>query len=193
MKSHAAPEYWDNAYRAGRAYRDVTPLERTQFQANVKTVPGMAAVDIGCGTGSWSRSLGSMGLSVTGYDFSNVAVDEARRLSAEYDALRFEVWDVNGDAIPRSLAPGSVDLITCRLAIAFLDRQRFLVDTSRWLKPDGIVHIVTPVHERLRPTEKHRGLTESEIDMLGAGWEHVGRYDVSGDGSITAILLQHYQ
>ncbi|MFI6686629.1 class I SAM-dependent methyltransferase [Streptomyces sp. NPDC050485] len=194
INEHSTAEYWNRAYKKGRTYRAVTHLEVELFQAYVKAEPGMVAADIGCGTGSWSRALASMGLSVTGYDISGVAEAEASsRSSGLHENLRFAEWDMNGDSIPQHLAPRSVDIVTCRLVLAFLDRQRFLVDTARWVKPDGVVHIVTPVHERLKPTEKHRGLTERQIEMLGAGWKHVSRYNVAFDGSITAILLQHFE
>ncbi len=192
INDYATAEYWNRAYKEGRKYWSVTPLETELFQYFVKAGPGMVAVDIGCGTGDWARALASLGLSVTGYDISDVAVAEATSLSSGYGNLRFAEWDVNSDAIPPYLAPRSVDIITCRLTAAFLDRQRFLAEAVRWLNEDGVVHIVTPVHERLDPTKKHRGLTEHQIGMLGEGWKHVSRYNVAEDGSITAVLLQHH-
>lgn len=192
INDHATAEYWNRAYKEGRSYRSVTPMETELFRYFVKAEPGMLAVDIGCGTGGWSRALASLGLSVTGYDISDVAVAEATSLSSGHDNLRFAEWDVNSGSFPPYVEPRSVDIVTCRLTAAFLDRQRFLAEAVRWLKPDGVVHIVTPVHERLNPVEKHRGLTEQQIASLGKGWEHVGRYNVAVDGSITAILLQYH-
>ena len=192
INDFATAEYWNRAYKKGRSDRIVTPWECELFRYYVKTEPGMVAVDIGCGTGDWPRALASLGLSVTGYDFSDVAVAEATSLSSGHDTLRFAEWDVNSGAIPPHLTPGSVDIVTCRLTAAFLDRRRFLGEAVCWLKQDGVVHIVTPVHERLAPTVKHRGLTEQQIGMLGEGWKHVSRYNVAEDGSITAVLLQHH-
>uniref|UniRef100_UPI003F49525A class I SAM-dependent methyltransferase n=1 Tax=Streptomyces sp. CA-136453 TaxID=3240050 RepID=UPI003F49525A len=192
INDFATAEYWNRAYKKGRTDRIVTPLETELFRYYVKAVPGMVAVDIGCGTGAWSRALASMGLSVTGYDISDVAVAEASSLSSGHNNLRFAQWDVNGDSIPPYLAPRSVDIITCRLTAAFLDRQRFLADAVRWLTPDGVVHIVTPVHEQLSANGLNMdGLTEREISQLGEGWKEVSRYNVAVDGSTTAVLLQY--
>ncbi len=97
INDFATAEYWNRAYKEGRTYRSVTPLETELFQYFVKAEPGMVAVDIGCGTGGWSRALASLGLSVTGYDFSDVAVAEATSLSSGHDNLRFAEWDVNSE------------------------------------------------------------------------------------------------
>ncbi|MFJ2406579.1 class I SAM-dependent methyltransferase [Streptomyces xanthochromogenes] len=195
INDYATAEYWDRLYTQGRSYRSVTSLETELFQSLVQTKPGMTVVEIGCGTGDWARALASMGLSVTGYDLSGVAIAEATKLTDDlrrdhdYGELRFAEWDIHSATPPYSLVPQSVDIVTCRLTIAFLDREKLVKDAFRWLKPRGVLHIVTPVHEQLKPSEKHRGLTEQQISELSTGLEQT-RYAVELDRSITGLVLQ---
>ncbi|KOU53985.1 class I SAM-dependent methyltransferase [Streptomyces sp. WM6378] len=186
-----SPAHWDTAYQHGQQFRPVSDLEVYLFQTHVRTKPGVRVADIGCGTGPWTRTLAGMGMDVIGFDFSEVAIAKARTESEGKDNPRYSVWDANSDAVPANLAPRSFDIVTCRLSIAFFDRARFLTDVARWLTKDGVVHIVTPVHEKLAATEPHRGLNEQDIKLLGSGWQHVFTYNVVSDGSIRAVLLQH--
>ncbi|MBL1115274.1 class I SAM-dependent methyltransferase [Streptomyces sp. 110] len=127
----------------------------------------MKAADIGCGTVRWTRQLAHWGVQVTGYDHSREAIRQARQAAPD---LRYEVWDVDRD-IPRSLTPGSVDLITCRLAIAYPGRGRFMVDAARWLAPGVMFYAPTPPYrDRVPAGGFHRGLTEDEIEGLAVGW-----------------------
>ena len=104
--------------------------------------------------------------------------------------LRDENWDVNRD-IPRSLTPGSVDLITCRLSIAYLDQGRFTVDAARWLAPGGMFYALTPLHRDRVPAEGfHRGLTEDEIEGLAVGWSSCITYRLGKRAR--AIVLSGY-
>lgn len=186
----ATAKYWDRLYTQGHSYRPVTSLETDLLQSLVQTKQGMTVVEIGCGTGGWARALASMGLSVTGYDLSGVAIAEATKLTEhDYGDLRFAEWDIHSATPPYSLAPQSVDIVTCRLTVAFLDREKFVRDAFHWLKPRGILHIVTPVHEHLKASEKHRGLTERQISELVAGLEQT-RYAIEPDRSITGLILQ---
>ncbi|MEU3499512.1 class I SAM-dependent methyltransferase [Streptomyces hundungensis] len=190
INEQATAPHWDRAYSRGQTFLKVSREELEYFELYVKVAPGMTAIDIGCGKGAWARRLAGLGLSVTGFDFSAVAVAEASRLTRG-DNPQFLQWDVTSDATPPVLEPHSVDIVSCRLVAAFLPMREFLGRAAGWLKPNGVVHIVTPVHEHLDPAQKHRGMTEDQIAELGDGWRHVSRYKVTLDGAITAVVLQH--
>ncbi|MFF4189094.1 class I SAM-dependent methyltransferase [Streptomyces sp. NPDC001691] len=193
IAEHVTPEYWDALYTRGRKYLTVTNSEIDQFRRFVPHHDGTVVVDVGCGSGEWARIMAAgMAFDVTGYDLSPVAIEQAKALNEGVSpAPRFAVWDANSGTVPDGLRPGSVDIVTCRLTIAFLDRARFLDDVGCWLTPDGTVVIVTGVHERLDPSQGHRGLTEQEIEKLGVGWRTVNRYNITADGAITALTLRH--
>ncbi|MFI6688339.1 hypothetical protein [Streptomyces sp. NPDC050485] len=61
INEQATALHWDKAYKQGRKFLPVTPEEVEYFQLHVKTVPGMVAVDVGCGVrhevarGEWIR------------------------------------------------------------------------------------------------------------------------------------------
>ncbi|WP_167163202.1 class I SAM-dependent methyltransferase [Streptomyces sp. MBT27] len=184
-------EYWDRMHLQSKGTVPVGRLESWLFQHHVRVEPGMRAVDIGCGTGPWTRELVRLGLHVTGYDISPIAIARAALDSQGKPWPRYDVWDVNSTDIPQHLAPRSFDIVTCRMTIAFLDRQRFLSDVARWLTPQGVVHLVTPVREKLRTPGRRRALSEQDVEFLGTGWRNVYRYNVTSSGSITAVILQH--
>ncbi|MGW6745000.1 class I SAM-dependent methyltransferase [Streptomyces sp. NPDC055025] len=180
---------WDEWFRSGIPHK-VSDVESAQFYGRAHPKRGWRAVDIGCGHGQWTRQLVRWKMRVTGYDCSAVAVEQARR-TMSHARLDYEVWDVTADSIPTGIEPGSVDLVTCRLSLAYLDMARFLVDAGRWLSPHGVFYALTPVE---RPDGEpsrwyHRGLTEEQIATLGQGWSSRTTYTV---GSYRAILLSGY-
>ncbi|MFE5842035.1 class I SAM-dependent methyltransferase [Streptomyces niveus] len=182
--------YWDDAYEQGAAFRPVSPFEERMLHAYVDPVPGMTVLEVGCGHGDYAAFLARSGLHVDAVDFSRTALEEARARHAGAGTLRFHLHDFNVAQIPGWLRPASVDLVVCRLSLAFLDRQRFLGDVRRWLKPDGVLHITTSVDERTAPAQQHRGLRQSDIDRLSDGWCTATRYDLEGDGSLTCVVLR---
>lgn len=184
--------HWDRAFKHGVEYLPVDEDELALFGVHVKAEPGMRAVDLGCGTGPWTRELAKLGLEVTGYDFSRVAIKKAAALSRDKEWPRYRVWDVTGDAIPLHLAPRSFDIVSMRHSAAFFgDLHRLLGDARRWLAPEGVVHIVTPLVEKLPSRLAHRGLTEGDVKAICEGWRSSERYNVTTDGSVIAVILQH--
>lgn len=187
---HHTPGYWDTQYERGAKFRQVSDFEAAMFRAYVDPTPGMFAIDVGCGQGDMAARMATWGLDVVGVDFSPLVVDHARRRHQGVEHLDFRVHDFNADAIPVYMRPRSVDLMVCRLSLAFLDRERFIVDVKRWLKPEGVLHITTSVHERTRLEQKHRGLTQHTLRQLATGWRSATRYDLENDGSVTCLVLR---
>ncbi|MDT0459161.1 class I SAM-dependent methyltransferase [Streptomyces sp. DSM 41527] len=180
---------WDTWWSAGKEPGVITDVEQRKFLTRVRPKATLTAVDVCCGNGRWTRQLARWGMNVIGFDFSRAAITEARR-GWHNPRLRYELWDADADAIPRTLKPGSVDMVTVRLGLAYLDRQRFLVDVARWLRPDsGVMYAISDVvycdDQEQDPFQ--RGLTEEQLASLGYGWASCERYSV---GPRTALVLR---
>lgn len=73
---------------------------------------GNRAIDLGCGSGADSIFLAQQGFTVTGVDFSQVAIDKARLAAADADiedGPNFVVDDLL--ALPDEQVPGPFDLL----------------------------------------------------------------------------------
>jgi SAM-dependent methyltransferase len=109
-------------------------LERPAFRALVPAaLTGAAVLEAACGSGAQARWLLDQGADVVGIDISPGMVDEARRRCG--DAGRFFVADL---AEPLPLEPGSLDGITCSLALHYLrDWSVPLRSFASALRPGG--------------------------------------------------------
>ncbi|MEW2372555.1 class I SAM-dependent methyltransferase [Streptomyces sp. NPDC006656] len=182
--------YWDRFY-SDPDPKENLPLTTTELASIRRHVlrPGMTtAVDVGSGWGVLTTALAREGLRTTGYDWSPVAVEQARELWSE-PQLSFEVHDFLTDNAPRALVPGSVDVLACRLVLPYLDVQRFMTDARRWVRPyTGVVYVVVQVWER-QPEGYFRGYPNSVIEGLREGWRHSERWDLDWSGEFTALVL----
>ena len=101
--------------------------------------PGEAVLDVGCGTGTTSRTLAravAPSGSVLGLDLSEAMMGEAaRRAAAEgLTNVRFVV----GDASAYAFAPASVDLLFSRFGVMFFgDPTAAFTHLRRAIKPRG--------------------------------------------------------
>uniref|UniRef100_UPI003F49138B class I SAM-dependent methyltransferase n=1 Tax=Streptomyces sp. CA-141956 TaxID=3240051 RepID=UPI003F49138B len=170
-------------------FAPIPRAEIGQFQDRVAAGAGKVVIDIGTGLGEWACRMSRLGLVVTGYDYSAVAIEKARRLHHNHGPLTFEVHDFDADAIPGRLHLESVDVVSCRHVLQFLEVPRFIADARRWLRKDGVLHITTAVTEKLRDG-RQIGLPEEQIRELARGWRECDRYDVDPDGETTAVVLR---
>ncbi|MEW1648386.1 methyltransferase domain-containing protein [Streptomyces sp. NPDC091219] len=184
LRTHRlSPSDW-NAWACAVPPSAVHPAENAHFCEAVGPRPGMTAIDLACGTGQWTRRLASWGFNVTGYDFSDEALRQAQP-TASCGSLSYALWDIVADPIPRDLAPGSVDVVTCRYSLPFLEPGRLLTDVGRWLKPKGVFYAL--VHTGAGADGDAAGhrvragaavdsasfdavLDEVELSTIGAGW-----------------------
>ena len=190
---------WDSWYTAGWPAL-VTDKEAEPFLRTVQPRPGMTAADLGCGIGQWTRQLAAWGTLVTGYDFSSEALRQAAAAGLQ-DGLSYTRWDIAAEAIPAALLPSTLDLVTCRHALPFLDYARALTDVGRWPKPSGtfyaLVRVAVDQDTGGDTTQNdsaqdpfHRGFTAAQIDELGIGWAHRTTYRLSAH--TFGIVLRGY-
>ncbi|WP_369380456.1 methyltransferase domain-containing protein [Streptomyces sp. cg36] len=168
--------YWDPIYEEGKDWRPVTDAEMAAFASHAEPRPGQCAVDLGCGTGRLARRLHTMGYRVTGVEISAAALAKARE-----DPSPGPTWLVHDiqTGPPPGIAPGSVDVITLRLVIAFIpDRPALMEQARALLRPEGLLYLVTPVVERVPADRRPIGLTGEEIKDLCRTWDTVGRWEM---------------
>ncbi|MGW3313513.1 methyltransferase domain-containing protein [Streptomyces sp. NPDC001073] len=142
---------------------------------------------------------------MTGYDFSTEALRQARAAGPR-DQLAYARWDITAEPIPPDLKPASLDLVTCRYALPYLDCARLATDIGRWLKPSGtfyaLIRVATGDYEvnALGSEEEqrgkdplgpfHRALSHTQVRALGTGWASRATYRLSSRSC--ALLLRDY-
>lgn len=167
---------WNALYGGGRDYSPLNDLLLEQILSKMKG--SRIAIDLGCGTGDAARKLASKGITVYGYDVSEVAIATAQHKANEAklaDRVSFKVLDLERDSwdvMPRA------DIILCKLVLAFIaDKPAFLSKVNHLLNPDGTFVLITPVLEENRNYNKRLrsiSIPESELQaQLGKHFTNV--------------------
>ena len=86
------------------------------------------ALDIGCGTGQSATTLRAIATDVVGLDISPAMLDYAQDPSVQF-------LQAAGESLP--FADHRFDLATAALSLHWLDRDRFLAEARRVLRPSG--------------------------------------------------------
>jgi 2-polyprenyl-3-methyl-5-hydroxy-6-metoxy-1,4-benzoquinol methylase len=142
-------DFREQDFRATRALYE-TGIDH--LLARYPRLAGGRAFDFGCGVGFFLVACRDRGLTVSGVDFSDVAVRYARE--------RFAL-DVHADPerTIRALPSGSFDLVTAWQVVEHLRRPRaILTELVRLLAPGGVLAVAVP----------HVGALRYRLD--GARW-----------------------
>jgi malonyl-CoA O-methyltransferase len=117
-------------------------LEEPLVRAAVGDPRGLAALDLGCGTGRHALWLAKAGAAVTAVDFSEGMLAEARRKPGA-EAIRFLVHDLHE---PLPLPAAGFDLVVSGLVLEHLrDLAAFFGEMRRLLRPGGRA-VVSAMH-----------------------------------------------
>jgi SAM-dependent methyltransferase len=102
-------------------------------------VPGTKVLEVGCGTGYFTRELVKTGADITAIDISPDLIEKARR---ENDAtnVRFVVEN----AYAMSFPDGTFDTVIGSSVLHHLELDAALREFHRVLKPGGTVHFTEP-------------------------------------------------
>ena len=100
--------------------------------------PGERALDIGCGTGAFSRRLAERFDSVLGLDLSPQMIRLARERSRACPNLEFRVADVLAEALPDAHFDAIVSIAT----LHHLSLPEILPRLARALKPGGVLAVL---------------------------------------------------
>lgn len=194
---------WDERYRSADL---VWGAEPNRFVRELcDPLPVGEAVDLACGEGRNALWLAGIGWTVTGLDYSPVALARAVALSAEQspdvqDRLTWRVADVTDDALELR----SVDLaLLSYLHLPPDQLTRLIVSASAALRPSG--HLVVVGHDVRNLTEGVSGpqdpsllydpavirdLLHRQPEMVVKRAETTLRPTVEGDALDTVVLAK---
>jgi SAM-dependent methyltransferase len=135
--------------------------------------PCSLALEVGCGTGAFTRLLANLADRVTAIDLSGEMVRIARHRSAGYPNIAYRV----GNIVEIDLAVSQLDCIIMIAALHHLPAAPVLEKLKRSLRPGGVLIL----HDLFRP----EGLFDRLIDLvrlptnLAYRWFRVGKLRAS--------------
>lgn len=140
----AGYDHWAALY--DREANPVQALEGPLVRQALGEVAGLAALDLGCGTGRHALWLAQQGATVTALDFSPamLAVARAKHRSEQGLAAGAVRWLEHDLHQPLPVADGSFDLVVSGLVLEHLrDLPAFFAEARRVLLPGGRAVIST--------------------------------------------------
>ena len=117
-------------------------LEEPYMKSAAGNVRGLAALDLGCGTGRHALWLAAGGATVTAVDFSEGMLAEARR-KPEAEKVRFLIHDLNE---PLPFSNGQFDLVISGLVLEHVrSLAHFFGEAWRVTRPGGCA-LMSTIH-----------------------------------------------
>ena len=141
-----APSVRDGYDRWAQVYdheeNPLVALEEPLVREQLGDVAGLSILDLGCGTGRHALWLAAAGAVVTGIDFSEGMLEEARRKPGA-ERVRFLAHDLHA---PLPFAAGTFDRVVSGLVLEhLLDLDGFFAEARRVLRPGGFA-VVSAMH-----------------------------------------------
>ncbi|PKV84220.1 bifunctional 2-polyprenyl-6-hydroxyphenol methylase/3-demethylubiquinol 3-O-methyltransferase UbiG [Streptomyces sp. TLI_146] len=179
--------FWDRVATSGWYLHPLASEELRRFERHFPGHRGKRAIDVGCGTGEFTRHLYAAGLDVTGIDWSPAMIALARQATS--CPLPYVVHDL-ALSDPPGLTPRSVDLVVCRQTLSLLDDPADLLYRIRthWLRPGGHLYLSEVRATDYEARTLRGGMTDQQLDRLGDGWAHAVRYDLTSQRVACVIL-----
>jgi 2-polyprenyl-3-methyl-5-hydroxy-6-metoxy-1,4-benzoquinol methylase len=149
---------WNTRYQAQDLLWGVEPNSFVAAEFG-KTLPRGRVLDVGCGEGRNAIWLASLGWTVTGVDFSDVALERARRLAAHQNVdVEWIEADVTAFEPPRGVFRL---VIISYLQIPGDERRAVLAHAVSALEPGGTLFMIG--HALLNLTEGAGGPRDAEV------------------------------
>jgi SAM-dependent methyltransferase len=193
-----AAEHGDYDVLSDGAYRRLTTL----FQRFIGPRRGERCIDLGCGTGAFTRRLRSFGLDLVGMDISPASVELANRTA---DGERY----IQGDITDTKLPDGSYDIVLYSGVLHHFDspagRIDVLTEGYRLLAPGGRLFAYDPnshspsmwlYRDPRSPLFSDKGKTENEVLLSRAQLTHelgvagFARIQIHGVSGITYKFVE---
>lgn len=127
------------------------------------TPPSIVA-DLGCGVGTFSKLLGDLGHTVTGYDFSEIAIQKAQK-----DNINAQKADFDAHGIPNN--DNYFDFIWATDIIEHVyDPIGLLREINRTLKPSGCLYFCIPNDLNIKARIRYLlGISPQDIAYKNSG------------------------
>src|SRR4051812_21922049 len=195
-------EMWDAGNFAAVAERILESGELVVERAGIE--PGMAVLDVACGTGNAALPAARAGGRVTGLDFAAGLLDIARERAA--DAM-LEIDFVEGDAQALPFEDASFDSVVSTFGHMFApDHRRTADEMKRVLKPGGVIAVACWMPEGATgrmfrvtadlvpppPGGEPPSLWGTE-DHVREMWDHDGRGQAAGGARGAALTFERHE
>jgi SAM-dependent methyltransferase len=152
---------WDERYRSKESVWGIEPNRFVREQC--ERLPVGEALDLACGEGRNALWLAQLGWRVTGVDFSAVAIERARALTARQSSLHQlrVVWRVD-DVTTLVPKPASLDLaLVSYVHFPATERDTMLSRAATALRPRG--HLLIVGHDKRNLAEGVSGPQDIEF------------------------------
>jgi SAM-dependent methyltransferase len=152
---------WDARYAATELVWSAEPNRfLVEEMSAMDAAPGRA-LDLACGEGRNAIWLASLGWDVTGVDFSEVAIDKARRLSADRELAGPVDWVV--DDVTTYTPPASAFDLVIVLYLHLPEPSRSDVWRRAWsaVAPGGTLLVIG--HDSTNLTDGHGGPQDASV------------------------------
>lgn len=176
-------------------FERIADIKRLNFIIEVlkKQLPeGAEVLDVGCGNGVISRSLGAVGFNVRGIDISEKTIARAKELN-KYPNVRFEAVSAE-----RLVADGNrYHAVICSEVLEHLNDPSVLLRTlHESLTPDGVLIVTVPNGKGPRETfvtkpvirmQKNNGFTWKTVQKMKSALGYKGTTVQSSADDLTHI------
>lgn len=139
--SALAHRWWDMDSEF-RPLHQINPLRLAWINAT-SPLPGLRALDVGCGGGILADSMARKGADVLGIDLSTKALKVAQLHAMEAQTPRIAYREVSAEALAAEM-PGQFDVVTCMEMLEHVPNPASVVQACATLvKPGGWVFFST--------------------------------------------------
>ncbi|AHL35202.1 SAM-dependent methyltransferase [Pseudomonas brassicacearum] len=132
--------YSSQAHTYAKGRPDYPSELRAWLEEELGLVPGSAVIDLGAGTGKFTRLLKAMELDV-------VAVEPVEAMRAEFAKSLPDVRMVEGTAESIPFGSGTAQALVCAQAFHWFANERALAEIHRVLRPNGRLGLIWNVRD----------------------------------------------
>lgn len=140
IHSAAADGFSRGAQTYARGRPDYPPQTRAWLRDDLAVRDGKIALDLGAGTGKFTRPLLATGARV-------IAVEPVRQMREQLVYAAPEAEALDGDAEHIPLADATVDAVVCAQAFHWFATEAALAEIRRVLRPGGVLGLIWNVRD----------------------------------------------